>query len=307
MAMFVRLLGTAAGGGFPQWNCTCANCITARTNPTRARPRTQSSAAVSADGRRWFLLNASPEVPAQLASLPFCSPDNAVRDSRIEAVLLTCADLDHILGLFLLREGNRLVVHASGAVRRALDEGLRLTAVLNCYSGIDWREPPLELAPLCAADGAPSGLQYRAFSVSGKPPRYRERQAGLSPGDCVGYRLVDERTGGRLIYVPGMAALDDAALCECKNADLLLIDGSFWSDTEMAAAGAGPLSATEMGHLPVGGPDGSLARVSLLTARRKVYVHINNTNPMLREDSAERLVVEKAGAEVGYDGMEFAL
>jgi pyrroloquinoline quinone biosynthesis protein B len=305
--MRVRLLGTAAGGGFPQWNCGCRNCGTARADPARARPRTQSSVAVSADGRRWFLLHASPDVRAQVESFPPLLPDGPVRGSGIEGVLLTGADLDQTLGLLCLREGGPLTVHATAAVRRALDEGLRLTTVLACYAGVEWREPPARPAPLRSRDGTPSGLEYCAFPVPGKPPRYREGVSAPSPGDCVGYRVTDGRTGRRLVCVPGAADLDDAVLAECARADALLLDGTFWSEDEMARAGAGRVAASAMGHLPVGGPGGSLGRVQPLAGRRVVYVHVNNTNPILLEDSPARRLVEAAGAEVGWDGMEFQL
>ncbi|HLV78966.1 MAG TPA: MBL fold metallo-hydrolase, partial [Chthonomonadaceae bacterium] len=170
--MQVRLLGTAAGGGFPQWNCGCPNCRAVREGMGRAQPRTQSSVAVSADGARWFLLNASPDIPAQIAAFPpLQPPPGAARGSGIAGVLLTNADLDHTLGLLLLREGARLSIHATPRVRAALETGLSLTSVLECYCGVDWKTPPVDLTSLRYADGAPSGLRYAAFPVPGKPPR----------------------------------------------------------------------------------------------------------------------------------------
>jgi pyrroloquinoline quinone biosynthesis protein B len=220
---------------------------------------------------------------------------------------VTNADLDHTLGLLMLREGGRLSVHATSSVRRALDEGLRLTEVHDCYGGVDWRNPPANLAPLTCADGMLSGLAYAAFPVPGKLPRYREGRTSPSGEDAVGYQLVDESTGGRLVYVPGLAALDRDVLARVRDADVLLLDGTFWSDEEMRIVGAGGASARAMGHLPVGSEDGSLAALASLPAARKIYVHINNTNPMLREDSPERRAVERAGVEVGWDGLEFTL
>jgi pyrroloquinoline quinone biosynthesis protein B len=303
--VFVRLLGTAAGGGLPQWNCACGVCALARSDPARVRPRTQLCAAVSADGRRWFLLNASPDLRAQVESFPPLGPRGAARGSGIEGILLTGADLDATLGLLLLRESGRLVVHASPAVRRSLDEGLRLTAVLGRYSAVEWREPPAAPAPLPDAAGAPSGLLYAAFAAPGKPPRYREGEVCPEAGDCVGYHLIDPRTGGWLVFLPGVASLDAGVLAACGGADVLLLDGTFWSDGELTEA-CGGASASAMGHLSVGGPGGSLARAAGLAART-VYVHVNNTNPMLLEDSPQRRAVEAAGAEVGQDGMEFHL
>jgi pyrroloquinoline quinone biosynthesis protein B len=263
--------------------------------------------AVSADGRRWFLLNASPDLRAQIESFAPLSPRGTIRGSAIDGVLVTNADLDHTLGLFLLREGGRLSVHTTASTRRALDEGLRLTEILDRYGGVDWHRPPANLAPLACADDALSGLSYTAFPVPGKLPRYREGRTSPSADDAVGYQLVDESTGGRLVYVPGLAALDDDVLARLRDADALLLDGTFWSDDEMRIAGAGDASARSMGHLPVGSEDGSLDVVARLPVARKIYIHINNTNPMLREDSPERRMVEKAGAVVGWDGLEFTL
>jgi pyrroloquinoline quinone biosynthesis protein B len=262
---------------------------------------------LSGDDRHWFLLNASPDLRAQVESFPPLLPRGAVRGTGIEAVLLTNADLDHTLGLLLLREGEALVVHATPAVRRSLTEGLNLAAVLACYCGVTWHVPPAELLPLPRRDGSPSGLRYVAFAVSGKPPRYREQGAEPSPGDTVGYCFQDEATGGRLAFVPDVAALDDRLLGRLADCDAILLDGTFWSEDEMRVAGAGGLGAGTMGHLPVGGPRGSLGRVARLPARHKVYLHVNNTNPMLREGSPERQAVEAAGMAVGFDGMEFSL
>ena len=305
--MHVRLLGTAAGGGFPQWNCGCFNCEGVRRGTIRARPRMQSCAAVSADGRRWFLLNASPDVRAQIETFVPLLPLGSVRGTGIQGILVTSADLDHTLGLLVLREGGRLSVHATSSVQRALDEGLHLSEVLDCYGGVDWRQPPASLAPLVCTDGTLSGLSYAAFPVPGKLPRYREGRASSSGEDAVGYQLVDESTGGRLVYVPGLTGLGPDVLTRLHDADALLLDGTFWSDEEMRLLGVGRARARDMGHLPVGSQDGSLAAVTSLPVARKIYVHINNTNPMLRDDSPERQAVERAGAEVGWDGLEFTL
>lgn len=191
--MLVHLLGTAAGGGFPQWNCHCDNCCVVRSGTASARPRTQSCVAISSDGRRWFLVNASPDVRLQIESFAPLRESKTVRGTALEGVLLTNADLDHTLGLLMLREGERLTVHATAAVRRVLTEGLLVNEVLHSYCGIDWREPPTKLAPLRHDDGSPSGLWYAAFAVAGEPPRYWQSQVESSGGLCVGYYLLDER------------------------------------------------------------------------------------------------------------------
>jgi pyrroloquinoline quinone biosynthesis protein B len=303
--MRVRLLGTAAGGGFPQWNCACRNCRGLRAGTLSATARTQSCVAVSGDGRRWFLINASPDVRVQIESFTALLPSaGAPRGTGIEGVLLTSADVDHVMGLLILREGRRLVVHAPLPVRRALTDDFNLAGVLERYCGIEWREPPGEAADLPDARGRPSGLSYAAFAVGGKPPRYSRAD---EPNGTVGYRIIDSVTRGRLVCVPGIAAIGDAVVRQLSDADLLLIDGTFWSDDEMVRAGTGASTAGDMGHLPVGGASGSLHRIAKLAAKSKVYLHVNNTNPMLVDDSPERRTVEAAGVIVGADGMEFEL
>jgi len=305
--MHIRLLGTAAGGGFPQWNCNCDVCRVAREDPGRAKPRTQSCVAVSGDGKRWFLVNASPDLRSQVESFPALRPPTGTRrGSGIAGVLLTNADLDHTLGLLLLREGERLSVHATGRIRGALTTGLNLDALLDQYCGIDWREPPAETAPLTDSLGHESGLLYCAFGVPGKPPRYLPG-ARPAAGDAVGYRFVDPSSGGRLVILPDLAAMDPPVQRQLEDCDLLLLDGTFHDDDEMLRRGVGTATAAQMGHLPIGGPGGSLHRIAALRNLRRVYVHVNNTNPILIEDSPQRKAVESAGVAVGADGMEFDL
>ncbi len=306
--MRVRLLGTAAGGGFPQWNCNCANCRGVRSGTVRAQPRTQSCVALSVDDRHWLLLNALPDVRMQIETFPpLLPPSDTMRGTSVEAIFLTDADLDHTLGLLLLREGPRLTIYAAPPVREALTSGLALTPALECYCSVEWREPSTELAQFLYADGSPSGLSYAVFPVAGKPPRYLERRAMPQTGDRVGYRFVDEKTGGRLIFLPGLAFLDETMKAHLLDCDALLLDGTFWSEYEMPEMHVGRTSATQMGHLPVGDPHGSLQQIAPLSIAHKVYVHINNTNPMLREDSPEHAAVKEAGIGIGWDGLELAL
>lgn len=306
--MRVRLLGTAAGGGFPQWNCNCTNCRGVRSGTVRAQPRTQSCVALSVDDRHWFLLNASPDLRMQIGSFPLLAPPlDTIRGTPIEAVFLTDADLDHTLGLLLLREGAQLTVYATSSVRHALTSGLALAPALECYCSVDWHEPSTELTRLWCADGLPGGLSYAAFPIAGKPPRYLERRAMAKTGDRIGYRFVDEKTGGRLVFLPGMGSLDETVKAHLRDCDALLLDGTFWSEYEMQEMNVGRTSATQMGHLPVGGPHGSLQQIALLPISRKVYMHINNTNPMLLEDSPEHAAVKAAGIDIGWDGLELTL
>ncbi len=305
--MRVRLLGTAAGGGFPQWNCGCFNCQEVRSGTGRASARLQSCVAISANGREWFLVGASPDIPAQIESFPPLRRDGLMRGRAVEGILLTVADLDHVLGLFMLREGGDLRIHATTAVRRALCDGLRLDEVLSSYCCIEWSVPPERLDVLPCRDGRPSGLLFEAFPAPGKPPKYLEGRVDPGPGDCIGYLIEDQESRGRLAVLPGAATLGEHVLKRLESCDAVLLDGTFWSEHELAALGVNAASASKMGHLPVGGADGSLRQFAQLPARRKIYLHINNTNPILLDDSPQRREVDASGVVVGWDGLEFEL
>jgi pyrroloquinoline quinone biosynthesis protein B len=298
--MWVRVLGSAAGGGFPQWNCACPSCRAVRDGSRPARPRTQSSVAVSPDRRRWFLLDASPDVHAQLATLPALHPAGESRATPVEAVLLTDAELDHTLGLLLLREARGLVVHATEATRDVLYEGTGLLRTLEAYCPVTWRPvvPGVDV-PLAA------GLSYRAFDV---PTTKRARfGTGEEKGRVVGYRLTDERSGRALVWLPVVQELTAGVREELDGCACLLVDGTCWSDDELIRLGLGTRTAREMGHLPIGGTGGSLAQLASSAVGRTVYVHLNNTNPVLLEDAPERRQVEQHGAEVAVDGLELEL
>ena len=304
--MRVIILGSAAGGGVPQWNCGCRNCTEARQD---SRGRTQSSVAVSADGERWVLLNASPDLRIQLAAHRSLWPPSGSRATPVRAVVLTDGEIDHTLGLLLLRESaERLPVYAPAGVAALLGDEWPLYRVLSAYSGVDARALE-EGRPIALTDrtGSPLGICCSATAVARRPPRYA--RAAPAQAFDVGLRLTDERTGGTLAYVPTAGAMDDAVRRVAGGADLLFFDGTFWSDDELGAAGGGADAPTarEMGHLPVGGPGGSLELLPRLDAKRVVLVHINNTNPILCRSSAERARVEAAGIEVGEDAMEFEL
>jgi pyrroloquinoline quinone biosynthesis protein B len=301
--MQIVLLGTAAGGGFPQWNCWCPGCRVARQDPRRARPRTQSSAAVSADGKRWFLLNASPDVREQLSRLPAPAPEG-LRHSPVTGVVATDAELDHTLGIVLLREGRRLRLYLTCAVRQVLERDSSILPVTRAFAEVDVVELPAEGGPipLMYAAGEPSGLTVETFPVPAGPPRFASEELR---GHTIGLLLHDAATGGSCAFVPGCGGVDDALLARLDAATLVLFDGTFWTDDEPIRLGIGDRTARQMDHLPVSGPGGSLDRLARLRAPRRVYTHINNTNPMLVEDSPERAEVERAGLVVGMDGMRF--
>jgi pyrroloquinoline quinone biosynthesis protein B len=306
--MQIRLLGTAAGGGVPQWNCNCEICREARAGTGRVRPRTQSSVSLSADGQHWFLLNASPDIRAQIESAPKLQPAaGKLRSSPIEAVLLTDADLDHTLGLLLLREGEKLQVHAPANVQQSLTEGISVAPVLASFCGLEWIEPPARGSPLLRRDGGQSGLLYEAIPVRGRSPRFMKKRAVGDSGNVVGYRITDEKSRGRLLFLPEVAEMDEGLINLLAECEVVLFDGTFWSEHEMRERGAGNLPASAMGHVPISGAKGSLKVLADLEVKNRIYVHINNTNPILLEDSPERATVMAAGCTIGEDGMEFMI
>ncbi|MBW8792706.1 MAG: pyrroloquinoline quinone biosynthesis protein PqqB [Streptomyces sp.] len=292
--MLLRVLGSAAGGGSPQWNCGCPVCAAVRSGAGLAR--TQSSVAVSADRRRWFLINASPDVRAQIEVFPGLHPRDD-RTTPLEAVLLTDAELDHTLGLLLLREARALRLYATQAVRKTLFDGSGILRTLERYCPVEWHAviPDADLA-------LAEGLSCRAFDV---PTVKRDRFAtGMDHGRVVGYRLADERSGGTLVYLPGVQSLTPALHGEIEGCDCLLIDGTCWRDDELVRLGLAGKTSRDMGHLPIDGPDGSLAQLPSLGVGRTIFVHMNNTNPVLLEGAPERRTVEESGMEVAMDGLE---
>jgi pyrroloquinoline quinone biosynthesis protein B len=304
----IRVLGSAAGGGFPQWNCGCENCRGAREGTRPFRPRTQESVAVSADGARWLLLNCSPEIRQQIESFPALHPRHA-RHSPVAAIALTNGDLDHCLGLLSLRESHPVVIYATDSVRRGFTEGNVLYRTLERFPGqVSWRELPLGgEVPLAGADGAPLGLAAEALAVPGKAPVHLEGLRPADPGDNIGLRIRETATGRRLAYLPGVGALTAAVREAVTGADCVFFDGTFWSSDELPAQGLGTRRAEDMAHLPVGGPGGSLAALAALRGPRRIYIHLNNTNPLLRDGGLERARAEAAGWEIAEDGLEMAL
>lgn len=302
-ALRAVVLGSAAGGGYPQWNCRCAVCEAAWAGTEPAR--TQSSLAVSADGERWLLLNASPDLRSQILATPALQPRaGRRRDSPIAAVIVTNADVDHVAGLLTLREGHAFTLHATEAVHAVLDDN-PIFGVLP-PDRVPRRHLPIDAAFQPEGPDGPLGLTVEAFRVPGKVALYMEgREENLAldreSDDTIGLRL---SAGGRsLHYLPGCAALTPALLRRLDGADCLLFDGTVWQDTEMAATGVGEKTGRRMGHLPIDGPDGSLAGLADVAIGRRIYVHVNNTNPILCSASPERARVVAAGWEVAHDGL----
>jgi pyrroloquinoline quinone biosynthesis protein B len=296
----VRVLGSAAGGGFPQWNCHCDTCEAARTGE-RARPRSQSSLAIRGNDGPWFLVNASPDLRQQLAALDPGHLDG-VRAPPVAGVLLTDAEIDHTAGLLLLRESATPVrVFGAAGIERALRDGYPVLTILERYCGAEWQTlEPGRTQPL---DG--SSLVVEPFAAGGDAPRYLGG-SGVEL-EASGFTFRDRAAGGVLTYVPGLGRLDDGVLTRLATSDLVLVDGTFWHGDELARLGISARSARDMGHVPLSGPGGTLEALARLARPRKVLVHINNTNPILLEDSPEREEVVRAGVEVAYDGLEVEL
>lgn len=315
--MKVRLLGTAAGGGFPQWNCACPNCDGLRRGTLRARPRRELCIAISGNDRDWFLINAPPDLHAQIASFPALAPQGDVRATSIAGVLLTSADLDNVLGLMVLREGPPVHVYATAGVQRALQVGgLAFSQLLANYAPPVWHEPATSRSALPPLRGPTSGLEYQVFEVDTHQPRYlgyEDSSVHEIIADRSGYEFWDT-DGKRLVVLtvvsslkPGVHTPTANHLERIRDCNLLLLDGSFWSEDELRTKTHSGRTASQMGHLPVGSSHGSLELIQGLNIRRAIYVHINNTNPILNEDSAEHKAVRAAGVEVGYDGLEIEL
>jgi pyrroloquinoline quinone biosynthesis protein B len=303
--MYIQILGSAAGGGFPQWNCNCPNCRGVRDGSLRAQPRTQSSIALSDDGVNWVLCNASPDIRAQLQSFSPMQPGRALRDTGIGAIILLDSQIDHTTGLLSLREGCPHEVWCTDMVHQDLTTGFPLFNMLEHWNGgLRWNRIELEgsfVVPACP------NLRFTPLPLRSAAPPYSPHRFDPHPGDNIGLIVEDLRTGGKLFYAPGLGQVDNALLAKMAEADCLLVDGTLWEDDEMQRRGVGTRTGREMGHLAQNGPGGMLEVLDQLTSPRKVLIHINNTNPILDEDSTERAEVERHGVEVARDGMSIEL
>ena len=305
--MIIRILGSAAGGGFPQWNCACSNCRSVRERLIKATPRTQESVCLSADDGNWFLINASPDIRSQIESFDRLHPSKP-RHSPIQGIFLTNGDLDHCLGLLSLRENQPIVVYATETVRRGFTEGNVLYRTLQRFPGqITWRTLKLGVEEtVLRADGFPSALTVKAIAVPGKLPVHLEDLTTIDEEVNVGLRFRETTNRRALAYLSTVGSITPAVQDALDGADGILFDGTFWSSSELSAHGVLEKSAEDLAHWPVGGTKGSLSALKTAASRR-VFIHINNTNPMLIDDSPERKIVEAAGWEVAFDDMEIRL
>jgi pyrroloquinoline quinone biosynthesis protein B len=314
--MHVKILGSAAGGGFPQWNCACHNCSDLRAGTFQGKSRAQAQVAISADSNSWFLLGASPDLRAQIEATPELHPQHeassaGVRQSPIAGAVLANADVDHVLGLLLMRELQPLRVYATDSIRRILTEDNTMFAMLQRVPDqVIWTDfVPGTTFPLLNAAGEHSGLRCRAFSLGTHYPAYvsTQRRPNLKFGEASLGLIIQSAAGKRLAYLPAVPRIDTAVINAFESCDVVLFDGTFWSDDELIRVQGSGQTAQQMGHVPVSSPEGSLTRLAQLRRPRKIYVHINNTNPMLNEAGPEHRQVRDAGWEIAEDGWQFEL
>lgn len=309
--MQVRIAGSAAGGAFPQWNCACQNCAALRSGKFRGKARTQTQVAISSDSVSWFLLGASPDLRTQIEAARELHPREGVRQSPISGAVLLNADIDHVLGLLLMRELQPLQVYATESIRRIVTEDNSMFAMLRRVpEQVTWTDfSPGQGFELKCRAGQGSGIRCRAISLAPHFPAYvpQQRQLGFKADEASLGLIVDSPSGKRLAYMPAVPEISDELLREFDTADVLMFDGTFWSDDELIRIQGSGQTARQMGHVPVSSAEGSLAKLAQLRRPRKIYLHINNTNPMLNEAGQEYRQVRESGWEIAEDGCQFEL
>lgn len=303
--MKIRVLGAGAGGGFPQWNCNCDNCRRLRNGQFNGKARTQSSIAISTDNRNWLLFNTSPDIRAQLEAFPAIQPKEGIRDTGIKAILLIDSQIDHTTGMLMLREGKPLNVYCTEMVKQDLTSGFPLFNMLKDYCTINHHpiacnETPFEIPGI-------DDIRIYAHALKSKAPPYSPHRHDPHDGDNIGVIVEQISTGKKLYYSPGLGEIEPHVLQAMLNVDCLMVDGTFWTDDEMVTRGISHKHAREIGHLPQSGPGGMIEVLNGVPNARKILIHINNTNPILDEDSPERKTLDANGIEVAYDGLEIDL
>jgi len=309
--MLIVVLGSAAGGGFPQWNCNTNLCRSARYGEPSTKARTQSSIAVSANGKDFVLFNASPDLRQQINDNQSLHPSAALRDSPIRAVMLTNGDVDHVAGLLTMRERHPFALYASDRVQKVLSDN-SIFQVMH-HDCVPRRTFTLgEPLDVCGADENSLGLVVTPFAVPGKVALYLEDESsgenfGTQEGDTIGLHISETATGKSFYYIPGCAEVDAPLRERLQGAELVMFDGTLFENDEMVTAGVGEKTGARMGHTNMNGEDGSLNAFKDLNVKHKLYIHINNTNPVLDENSQERKIVEDQGWKITHDGMEIKL
>jgi len=304
--MFIHVLGSGAGGGFPQWNCNCENCKGVREGTVDAKRRTQSSIAVSANGTDWILFNASPDIKVQLDHFPALQPARQVRDTAITAIVITDAQIDHVTGLLTLREHNKpWDIYCTEAVHGDLTTGFPVFNILSHFRGINHHEIATDESVFTIPTA--EGLEFTAVPLSSEAPPYSPHRGNTVPGDNIGMNIKDTRTGKTLFYAPGLGVAEPHVLEYMANADVVFVDGTVWTDDEMSLRGVSDKRAQEMGHLDQSSKGGIMDILTAMDKPQKFLIHINNTNPILNENSPQRKTLEAAGIGVCFDGMELEL
>jgi pyrroloquinoline quinone biosynthesis protein B len=302
----IRVLGSAAGGGFPQWNCNCRNCAGIRAGTFNGSARTQSSIAITGRNHASVLVNASPDVLTQLKSTPDLQPNRCIRDTAIAGIILVDGQVDHTTGLYMLREAVRpLSVWCTDSTYADLTLGNPILRLLGHFCGVDRHR--IELEDEFMVDSV-EGVRWRALPVASKPAPYSPHRDSPVSGDNLALVISDEDSGRTAVYAPGLAEVDDRLWEEMQHAAVVLVDGTFWTDDEMIQLGISRKHARDIGHLPQSGAGGMLEWLDRLPkATRRILIHINNTNPILDESSPEAAELELHGVEVAWDGMEIYL
>ena len=303
--MYIYVLGSAAGGGFPQWNCNCPNCHGVRTGSIQAKARTQSSIAVSENGTDWLLLNASPDIRQQLFEFKAAQPARKLRDTGITSVILMDSQLDHTTGLLTLREGCPMNVWCTEMVHQDLTSGFPVFNMLRHWNGgLQYNE--INPKQAFKIDGF-ENLEFLPLIIKSAAPPYSPHRNDPHDGDNIALIIKDHKTQKQLFYAPGLGKIDDQIMQIMQSSDCVMIDGTLWTDDEMQQTGVGTKTGREMGHLYISGEGGSLSYLNQLSTPKKVLIHINNTNPILNENSSQFAELKANGVEVAYDGMQIEL
>jgi pyrroloquinoline quinone biosynthesis protein B len=303
--MKVRVLGSGAGGGFPQWNCNCHNCHRIRHNTMNGKARSQSSIAVSTDNKNWLLINTSPDIRSQLEAFPAIQPKVGIRDTGIKAILLIDSQIDHTTGMLMLREGKPLEVYCTEMVKQDLTTGFPLFTMLKDYCTVNHHAVPVDGSSFTIP--AIDDLRFYTQALKSKAPPYSPHRHDPHEGDNIGVIIEQISTGKKVFYSPGLGEIEPHVMTAMQEVDCLLVDGTFWTDDEMCTQNISHKRAREIGHLPQSGPGGMIEVLDGVAKARKVLIHINNTNPILDDDSEQRKILDAAGIEVAYDGLEIDL
>lgn len=304
--MHIRILGSGAGGGFPQWNCNCKNCRRVRSGELKGTARTQSSITVSADGENWVLINASPDIRTQFESFPPLQPARQVRDTGVCAIIVTDAQIDHTTGLLILREHDKpWDIYCTREVHEDMSTGYPIFNILGYFRGVNWHEVKPDQSAFTIPQA--KGLRFTSVPLKSEAPPYSPHRHNTVDGDNIGLLIEDLNTGKSVFYAPGLGVIDDTVFDYMDRSDAVLVDGTVWTNDEMSHEGISTKLASEMGHLSQNDEGGIKETLTRLGSTRKILIHINNTNPILDEESPERAQLDEAGIEVSYDGMDIHL